>query len=991
MSQKVHLLGKFEAGGHELPSGLRGHLLAYLAHGADWVARERIAFLFWPDMSDDGARRNLRQVLNRMKAVDLPVPLQSDSQRLRWPVLTDLAELRQAVARQDWQAVLQLYRGDLLADWTVDMASGFGNWLEIERSGLQTVRRRAALALNRELAAAGRHAEAADTLLPLLSATEPDEDLAAAFMRSAYLAGERNTALNAFQQLEQTLEEEYGSEPLEATRALAQTIQAAEPLDAIPLSNALKDVPIEVQRPPRMIARNSVAQEVLAAGTPLVLVRGEAGVGKSRLLEELAPGIHRVRCLENLHAVPFQPLGKLLEDLLEAHGVPEGAEAKTTELARLVPGFAPDGKINDADQGTARNRLLEAMAHYLELVLPAGDSHFHLVFDDLQWADTGTLELVTVLAQRGRLRVLGAFRRFEKAPELDRLLSSTEAAGLATLVEIWPLDELELQELLSHLMASGDSAPLFNRWLHQSSGGNVMFALEILKALFEAGSLRRGQHGWESDLDAITHNYSELEQPKAITDVISRRTAHLGEEALRAVQAAAVIGEGFSAALLSAVTEISDWQLLDILEELERVGLIQGDRFRHDLIRQSIYGSLAAPRRTVLHQRTAQALDAGKNPIVVAEHYLKALDTGLATRHWVEAVGQLREAGRYEDAQELLERAASLTREADDAESNWLLKAELCANLRGLARFEESEALAQEILEHCSLPLQRAIAYENLASVHLGRGRLADSEEAARKGVELARRLGDDRLDMSISTLLVANLYYRGQLDEAAELAAAAVALLRKSGSELDLAVQLSNHGAILNDMGRSEEALPLHSEALQIARRLDARRQLVDITLNLLICHTERKTIDDDILELAATTLESGRFEGTDVLRNNYAYALFESGRVEEALAQWAFQTEAVDDPTLKLVAWCRIARIRNSQADAAGCDESLVQVRELADQTEFPIALASAAIALHECGRAGDAAKARELARRTGFEASTVPESLSDLQPLLQVAAGT
>lgn len=984
MSVDVHLLGAFEAAGRELPSGLRGHLLAYLAYAEDWVAREQLAFLFWPDLGDEAARRNLRQVLNRLKSVELPVPLTADSQRLRWNVTTDVAELRRAVGVQDWPKALELYRGDLLAGWNVDGISGFGEWLELERGNLIAVQRRAALAQAALLAGDNLHEDAAAILSPLLSDVEPDEELVATYMRNAYLAGDRHGALAAYRQLESLLRMEFEAEPLPETRELVRIIMSAEPLGDQPARPSSNRVPLAVQRPPRMIGREAPVRAVLDSKLPLVIVRGEAGVGKSRLLEEVAPNARRLRCLENLRSVPYQPFVALLEELADTFGAPDGAQVHARELARLVPQFAPGTEPADKDPETARGRLLQSLAAYLELALAETPGRFQLVVDDLQWADTGTLEVLTVLAQHGRLSLLGACRKFEETRELSHFIDSLVQSDLAEVVDVLPLDEEGMAALVAHMMDNPAGAPLFSNWLHQSSAGNVMFALETLKSLFEAGSLRSSDTGWQSDLDAITHNYSELQQPPAIADVIARRTSKLGDSVLRTVQAASVLGQGFDAGLLAKVTDLSEWELLDNLESLSASGLVAEGRFRHDLIRQSVYAALTPERLRVLHSRAAAALAESGQPLVIAEHQRLAGDIPAATASWLQAASRLRDRGLYDEARKVLQNAMDHALAADAEVQVWHLKADLCATMREMALFEETRQLAHDIIDNCPIEVPRAIAYENLSSVHMSSGNLQASEDCASKGLELARRAGEERLSISIATLLAAVHVYHGRFEEAARLTKESIETLKESGRELDLAMQQTTLGTILDSQMRSREALPLHEEALHTARRLGARRQMLDIILNLLICQIELDAVTDEALELAAEALAGPRYDATDALRNNLAYVLNRAGRSEQAVEQWRIQTTEALDPTLRLIAWSRLARYHHARQDSSELRSALAQVRELSQQTEFPVGLASAAHALLECGEVSDLPLARQLAERTGYDPANLPVDAEPLAPL-------
>src|SRR5690554_2967753 len=182
---RIRLLGGFDADGKSLPSGKRSQLLAYLACAGDWVSRERLADLFWPDVDALASRRNLRQLVSRVRQLKGVSGLDLEKERIRWSVNCDVALVRAAARKDDWRGVADLYGGDLLAGHEPDGSGGFDAWLDLERDELRTLHRRAVLAVARELAAQGDHARAADSLEPFATAFEPDEEAVRAFMEQA--------------------------------------------------------------------------------------------------------------------------------------------------------------------------------------------------------------------------------------------------------------------------------------------------------------------------------------------------------------------------------------------------------------------------------------------------------------------------------------------------------------------------------------------------------------------------------------------------------------------------------------------------------------------------------------------------------------------------------------------------------------------------------------------------------------------------------------
>lgn len=958
----VQLLGQFQAGDRTLPADKRGCLLAHLAYDGRWLTRDQVAFLFWPDTDEQSARRNLRQLLSRVKSLPSTETVEIEPTRLRWRVDTDIARFRQAVARREWEEAVALYRGELLAGFAADGADGFGAWLELERENLRSTFRQAVLGAAQQLEAAGASLEAAHRLRPLLDGDELAEDALQAYLRNAYLAGQRDLALAAYRQFSDRLLEELGLEPLPETQQLADTISAAAPL-RLPARGAARTtaVPLSIRKPPRLVGRDETCHEALAAPGPVVLLAGEAGVGKTRLLEALAPHAPRVSCLEGLQAVPYRPLLTLIQELTDRGVALPDLGAYLPDLARLLPEVAPGVTPGPAEPTTAKARLLEALSRYFEGVC-AGGGAFDLAFDDLQWADDGTLELLALLGARGRLRILGAFRRFERTAALDRALSGLSSSGSLNVLDLEPLAEGDLRELLAQLIGSGSGPPAFSRWLHERSGGNPMFALETLRSLFESGTLQSGREGWHTDIDAVTRDYSEIDTPAAIADVVRRRVSHLSAETARTLQAAAVVRAGFTPRLLAQVVGLSEWAVLDALEEAEAGGLVEGDRFRHDLLRQSIYQAVPAVRRRLLHGRVAEALADAGEPLEVAEHWLAAGEAARACELWREAAAQLRDQGLVQEAIAILRRALEHAPEQAVAWSLESLLAGLHANAGDIGA---AEALATDILAGCDTPRLRAAALEVISGCYLKQGRLEDAERVAREAIGVARAAGEVRLVQSISAHLASALVYTGRLDEAQAIIEPIVADLRERGPELDYLIQLDNLAVIYDNTGRSEEALPLHLETLAGVKRLGARFRQVDIALNLLACLIDLGRPEEG-LAAAEEALQLGSYEATEMLRNNLARALMDLGRYDEAARHFEVQTRESQDPTLLAIAWARLARIYARLGRERELREALEEALSVATRTEYDLGRAAAVISLLTLGTPEQREAAAQLAER-------------------------
>jgi len=284
---------------------LRQSLLlgAYLVHRDDWVGRDELLALFWPDEAESTARHNLSQLVYHCRRQPWFDGLEADRTRLRWQVASDLQLFRAAIGAGAWHDALVLYRGVLLEGLPAGVAPGFEDWLESERESLQVAWREAVLQVARALEREGRWAEASAHLAAVLERDPLAEDALQAYLRCASGAGQRAPALRAYEAFRTILRDELNLTPLEATVAQAQALRGApgdgavppaapaavppepSPADAAPV--VLRGFPAPVTPFVGREAELEELQDVLTArGERFVTLLGPGGVGKTRLAIE---------------------------------------------------------------------------------------------------------------------------------------------------------------------------------------------------------------------------------------------------------------------------------------------------------------------------------------------------------------------------------------------------------------------------------------------------------------------------------------------------------------------------------------------------------------------------------------------------------------------------------------------------------------------------------------------------------------------------------
>ena len=934
-----------------LPADRRGCLLAYLAFESGWVDRDRLALLFWPDASEHEAKRNLRQLLARTRRLDLAEGLETSAKALRWLVDSDVARFRRALGSGDHAAACDLWSGPLLAGHNVYDVGAFDAWLEVERERLQSAYHDAVVRAARVALEQGTAARASQHLGRLLDLEPLAEDVLQPYLRALAMAGRRDAAIAAYERFAQRLEEELGLEPLDETKGIVALVRSGGGVRAHAPAAApapAPSVPRATLVPPRVIGRDAEARAIAGSTAPVTLVSGEPGIGKSRLLREaVGHGVWAV-AVEGLDGLPYHPVVALVR---RHPDLATGSGPYREDLARLVPEMFPDVVPAPLDPATSKGRLVEAIARALDAA-PGP-----LVLDDLQWADTATLELVSYLAQRGS-KVYGAFRNDEAGPALRRTLDALRNRDALRLIELAPLAEGEVRALLADLTGRPSGPELFARWLWRRSGGNAMFALETLRALFDAGVLRVGADGWETDVDDLTSDYGELDVPPAVLPVIQRRLTYVEPETARVLEAAAVTGPPLDARRLAAIAGLSPVATADALDAAERAGFVAGGAFRHDLLRQALYQGVAPTRRRLLHTLAAEAAGA-REPGVAAEHWALADEPTRAREAWCALAERLRNLGLQVDAATVLERALARTHAGVDRA--WL-QVSLANAERERGRLEAAETLLADAVRtpHDDPALHLATAIARVALL-LVQGRLGEADTVLEASRALVQRVGDEvaRLDHVMLRARVAKQSVR--TEEAIALLAPEVERLRQGPATVRLCQFVTSLGALYDDLGRNEDALPLHREAFDLAATLGARYHQVDIAINLVFCLADLGRLDE-AYTFGSEAIALGAYDNVAILRNNVASVAFSAGRFAAALEQYEPLQGEVDQPFLRAIALGRSAEACAALGRHADVPALIDRALEALDTTDYPVAVARVLAATLAHGSDAQVARLRQ-----------------------------
>jgi ATP/maltotriose-dependent transcriptional regulator MalT len=753
------------------------------------------------------------------------------------------------------------------------------------------------------------------------------------------------------------------------------------------------------------IASVSALMGQAQAGEPaFVLIGGEAGVGKTRLVSELAARgsdagflVLTGQCVElGAEGLPLAPLVDALRTLARTtrpEALAEVLGPAGPGLARLLPELAPGGTARPPGEDIQTAQLLELVLGLLVRLSETRPVMF--VIEDLHWADQSTLGLTAFLVRSlrdARVLLVATYRSDElhRRHPLRPLLTGWERVRSVDRVELPRFDRDEVTAQLAAIL--GDNpAPGVADVVFDRSGGNAYLVEEL------AGTVRGD--GDPADL------------PPSLRDVLLSRVDALSTDAQRLLRTASVAGRTVPDRLLAEVAGIGEAELLAALREAVDNHLLlvdpsgHGYAFRHALTRDAVYEDMLPGERVRLHAAYGAALasdpglasDEAALPAALAYHWYAALDLPRALPTAIDAASHATASYAPAEALRHLERALEIWPRVADAEQRTGLDQVEVSRLAAEAAYrsgavDRSESLLADALAELpagSDPLRRALLLERSAQAQRDSGRAAEALASLEQALALLPAGRTTRAHAVVLAAMANSLMRASEMEDSAEVARRAVAAARAAGAkdvEADVAITL---GSASSYLGPPEAGLGSLRSGVQLALELDnpmtAVRGYINLSdaLELLGRHEEAAQAAGEGLDLAvrsglARTLGS-------YLTGNQAEPLLRLGRWTEVdrLTARALSAlpEGVFGATL-LQLRAELAAMRGHYDDAAR--EMRDGRRAMGDTTDVqftqPMQYADALIALDK----GDLPAARD-AIAAGLGSGPLPGTARYAWPLL------
>ena len=557
--------------------------------------------------------------------------------------------------------------------------------------------------------------------------------------------------------------------------------------------------PVMVGRDRELARLEAAALAAVRGDSKVAVVRGDTGVGKSRLAGEVASvaatlGMVALRgeCSESDLSSPYLPIVEAIGAHLSDDTVRAQLRAALGDdiapLARIMPQLRADDRFDTTGTSLDKLRLFESTVTLLRAI--AADRGLFVLIEDVHWADPATLELLDHVVRRmqssATLLVL-TLRESELARSHPlRAAVQRWVRGGADPLDLQPLDVDDLAAMTSAILDVESTPHAVATRLHERTDGLPLAVEELLRQAIELGAGDVSLSGW--DRVAPTG----VPAPRTLTDAFLVRAERLSKEQLEVARAAAVLGRSFDFSALQHMTSLPDELLIEMLDTFSEMQLIEEDqrrdngyRFRHILIRDAIYNDILVSRRRRMHARAAEAVRTTRpdDPSELAHHLIAAGQTEEAARACVDAAEAALRRLAPRDAMELFAQALAHSSEAGD-------RARLRCSL-GEAAFQAGDIpAAQEHLELGVTALEDLGDVATAAHHRLTLGRcfwLRSDYAEAKRQYELARAGLEDAgpsEDLALAYIRLSGLHAADfEAGEAEQLGERAIVIAEQRGS----------------------------------------------------------------------------------------------------------------------------------------------------------------------------------------------------------------
>ena len=595
----------------------------------------------------------------------------------------------------------------------------------------------------------------------------------------------------------------------------------------------------------------------------LVLIAGETGIGKSRLLEELgkyaeSKGVQYLkgRSLYKENAEPYLPFieafgGFLLRDidLEESDGRALIGDAVDEQFS---VGILPLGQMSESSTSSEksglglqeeRDRLFESL---YRIVIDISEKRpLLLVLDDIQWADDSSLQLLHYLARNIRNQKVLMCASYspedlkEDGGRTHPLSETLRRMSIEKLFnEIWldRLNEKCTMKMTESLVGKQELPSEFIKLLYEKSEGNPFFIEEVLRSLVNEGLIQIDSYSWDGKIDT-----SLIRIPGTIRDLIARRIDSLDDKTKAILRFASIIGNRFNFDVLYKVSDVSEEEVTDAIDVSLEANIIHDDlsseeesyKFDHALIREVIYESMSRSRRRLMHKKVGYIIEELYNNRLdefvynLAHHFYEGKDAEKAIIYAMKAGEKAIKAFAPENAIHCYLIALRTLEEMEDDKENMAKKLIVLAELGEIYKIIgewdaslEYLKMALVLSEKLGNDLERARAYRSIGHIKQNKGNYDSALMNFKKGLGISEKINDLH-GMADTYRGLGRIFWRkGEFQKAIDFYEWSLGLTEKIKDEKVMANTYIELGNIYSELGDWEKAIEYQNKSIKLLEK---------------------------------------------------------------------------------------------------------------------------------------------------------------------------
>lgn len=612
----------------------------------------------------------------------------------------------------------------------------------------------------------------------------------------------------------------------------------------------------------------------------IVFISGEAGIGKTRLVEELVAyaqdmGVLFIqgRCLYREGTDPYLPFLDALRDhsakkarqaeddkelpLSVAAGIEtdaketapmglsvmgdEGADAKGEEWEEEKEMDITE-ELRRIDIGRERDRMYETISTMITGIARTRPLLFFL--DDLHWADNATLQLLGYVVRNirsSRVLMVAAYRPEElvelggRPHPLIAAMERINREGISSTLVLKRVDIRETRHLLSIILNRTDFPEGFVETIYGQTEGNPYFIEEVVKSLVDQGIINPEDAQWHQkvDMTAITI-------PSSVRAVITQRVARLDTTAIKTLENASVIGQEFTFEVLKGISDLYEEELVEALERLMSARLVfedaSGDsyHFTHTMIREVVYENLSRTRKRMMHRKVAASIENvhkhNPDPVIyaLAYHYSNAGDLPKSAKYFSEAGHKALKSYALDEAARFYKSALEALEKLEPGRDNLRLEEEVLVSLGNVhytaGEWDSARAEFRDVIklsEETGSEGPRALSHLRMGEIGEKRSDWALASENFGRALELYRKIKDISGQANVHQAMVTMYWRKGEYQKALEEGGVGLLLLKRAGDKYLTAMTDIALGNVYYDMGDFVKSREYYEDGLRLAEEV--------------------------------------------------------------------------------------------------------------------------------------------------------------------------